>query len=90
MKLTVVTYGGPGEGLARIMVDGRQVGHAVTVWAPHKYNGAWQASLWPVADRRPGPDARVTLTRLRLAELRAELRRRLAEDGPWWSEQEPS
>lgn len=72
-------------GYAKIRADGIQVGYALTVWDGRDVQrGAWEAHLWPVAGVHEAGG--VTVKRLRLHELRAELRRRLDEGGPWWSE----
>jgi hypothetical protein len=72
------------QGLRRIMVDGTEVGRAYTVWSDRdRWQGSWEARL--IAD---GPDGDVTaaiVNRFRLRDLRAELQRRLDENGPWWS-----
>jgi hypothetical protein len=80
VKLTVV----PVEpGYAKIMSGAFQVGYALTVWDERDpLTGAWEAHLWSVAGCHEADGE--TVTRLRLAELRAELRRRLESDGPWW------
>jgi hypothetical protein len=73
---------GPGE--RRIIADGLRVGHAITEWDERDpWNGGWRAFLWATAGTRDGRDDR-TVYRFRLRELRAELERRLAEEGPWW------
>lgn len=72
-------------GNRRIVVDGQQTGHALTEWDERDHwNGAWRAYLWSSPG---GPDAGCSVTRkfLRLRELRAELKRRLEAEGPWWS-----
>jgi hypothetical protein len=77
VKLTMPSYD---PGACRIMVDGRKVGYALArFWD-------WEAFLWVEADQAD-PRAIVKdghVTRRTLRSLRAELRRRLAEDGPWW------
>lgn len=78
MRLTLPSIG---YGTCQIRVDGRQVGHVLgRYWD-------WQAFLWPTPDVRPYPCDR-TVERPRLRDLRAELRRRLDEDGPWWTEED--
>ena len=81
VKLTV----SPVEpGYAEIRADGIHVGYALTVWdARDEQRGAWEAHLWSVAGVHEAGG--VTVKRLRLHELRAELRRRVADEGAWWS-----
>jgi len=71
-----------GHGVCRILVNGHRVGVALG-----RYHD-WQAQLWPVPDatpdERPYP-CRTVVERRLLRDLRAELRRRLDEDGPWWT-----
>jgi hypothetical protein len=69
-------------GAAHIRVDGHTVGVALGTFT------AWQAHLWPVADQRFNPRKAETVTRPTLRDLRTELRRRLAEQGPWWTEED--
>jgi hypothetical protein len=72
-------------GKRRIMVDGQQVGIALTEWDERDHwNGAWRAYLWPSPGVSDAGWQDVTGKFLRLRELRAELERRLAETGPWW------
>jgi hypothetical protein len=79
-KVTIVSVE---PGYCTIMSGRVQVGYALTVWdARDPLNGAWEAHLWSVAGVHEADG--VVVLRLRLTELRAELRRRLAEDGPWW------
>ena len=71
-------------GSRRIMAGTRQVGLALTEWDDRdKWNGAWRARLWGTPFEY---DTQVAVTGkfLRLRDLRADLERRLAEDGPWW------
>lgn len=72
-------------GHRRIVAAGQRVGHCLTEWDERDHwNGAWRAYLWS----SPGvADAGCSVTRkfLRLRELRAELKRRLADEGAWWS-----
>jgi len=72
------------QGLRRIMAGGTEVGRAYTVWDDRdRWQGGWEARL--LAD--PGDlDSEAGIVRgFRLRDLRAELRRRLDADGPWWS-----
>ena len=81
MKLTLVSVE---PGLCRILADGMKVGHALAVWSnsgPH--HQAWEAHLY--ASLLYSDIDRDIVRRLRLGELRDELRTRLAEKGPWWT-----
>ena len=84
-RLTIpVLPGWEGDTSRPVQVDGYTVG-----WVLGRYRD-WEATLWPVPDERPGhPDTCETVTARRLSDLRTELRRRLAEDGPWWVEPPP-
>lgn len=67
-------------GSADIMFGRTIVGHVLGTFH------AWEAILWPHPNRRPNPRLCEVVERPLLRDLRAELRRRLAEDGPWWTE----
>jgi cytidylate kinase len=75
VKLTMPAYE---PGANRIIVDGRRVGTALA--SDHD----WTAHLAPVADIR-GRQHVDCVRAPSLRDLRTELRRRLAEDGPWWT-----
>jgi hypothetical protein len=75
VKLTMPSYD---HGAARIMVDGRQVGYALA------RNRDWRAYLWTTPDVMQHPPAE-TITLPTLGDLRAHLRRRLADQGRWWT-----
>lgn len=67
-------------GWALILADGLKVGHCVAGFS------SWTAYLWC----KPGDNftgyGDVPVSRPRLADLRAELRERVENKGPWWSE----
>lgn len=71
-------------GGARIIADGRhEVGRVLA-----EFTG-WRAFLWPEADPKPGqfnPHDVEAVWRLRLGDVRAALRERVAEKGPWWTD----
>lgn len=75
-----LTFPATDIGSADIRYGDRTVGHVLGTFH------AWEAVLWPVADQRPNPARCEVVERPLLRNLRAELRRRLDEDGPWWSE----
>lgn len=77
-----LTFPATDVGSADIMYGPTIVGHVLGTFH------AWEAILWPVANRRPNPQNCEVVERPLLRDLRADLRRRLAEDGPWWSEPE--
>ena len=74
-----LTFPAREPGARRIMAGKLQVGVCL---ADHLYR--WQASLWSVAGR---PDrGRAGIVRgSGLASLRDAVRKRVAEEGPWWS-----
>jgi hypothetical protein len=80
VRLTFPAYD---MGAARIIADGkRDVGHVLG-----EFTG-WRAYLWPEADLRPFqriPDPMESVWCLTLREVRAVLRERVAEKGPWWA-----
>lgn len=76
-----LTLPAAGFGIRRIVADDHQVGVA------RNHSGEWRGELWPVADQPPESPVD-TVERWGLTELRAELRRRLDEDGPWWTVRE--
>jgi hypothetical protein len=71
-------------GAARIDADGRQVGHVLADDVRQ-----WHARLWPRPDMRPFTmadlEAMETVICPTLREVRAVLRERVAEKGPWWT-----
>lgn len=70
-------------GFRYILAGGKRVGHVVDVWSDHDpWRGAWEATLYTAAGCPQCPGEKVCC--LRLADLREELRARLAEKGPWW------
>ena len=77
MKLTLPPYD---IGATDIRVDGRKVGYALG-----EFHG-WRAYLWADlagTEEYPDPSEQVYV-RGRLKDLRARLRARLEETGPWW------
>jgi hypothetical protein len=76
VKLTMPSYD---MGAAHIIVDGHHVGFALGNYRD------WSAFLAPVADQRCRAGGCEEIRRPQLRDLRTELRRRLAEDGPWWT-----
>jgi hypothetical protein len=79
VRLTFPSYDFGG---ARIIADGKQeVGRVLA-----EFTG-WRAFLWDQADPPPGqfnPHDMESVWRERLREVRAALRERFAEKGPWW------
>jgi hypothetical protein len=57
-----------------------QVGHCL---ADFRYR--WTAYLWAVPGR-PGMGFRGEVKGANLRQMRDEVRKRLADEGPWWSE----
>jgi hypothetical protein len=76
VKLTMPAYE---PGANRIIVDGHRVGFALG-----NYHD-WSAYLRPIADQQCRTGDCEEIRRPQLRDLRTELRRRLAEDGPWWT-----
>lgn len=72
------------EGWARIVADGVQVGHV-----NRGGNGRWQAWLWAHAGDHAGGNADVPVVRGRLGDVRAVLRERVEQRGPWWVAEYP-
>lgn len=73
-------------GARSIYVGRLKVGHAFTVWDDRdRWNGSWRAHLWCRASEVEYPGGAGVVKAFRLRDLRAELNRRLAEKGPWWS-----
>jgi hypothetical protein len=70
-------------GGAHIIADGRhEVGRILA-----EFTG-WRAFLWPQADPTPGqynPHDVEDVWRLKLGDIRAVLRERVAKEGPWWT-----
>ena len=76
-----------GDGIADILADGQLVGRAVRAWKQDELKcmvPAYDAELWVKADEAD-PEVTGRASRPTLRELRAELQRRLTEEGPWWS-----
>jgi hypothetical protein len=72
------------RGSCDIRVDGVKVGWAYTIWDDRDHwQGSWEARL--LADVTDRDVTAAIVNRFRLRDLRAELRRRLEVDGPWWS-----
>ena len=77
LRLTLPAYD---RGAADILADGRQVGIALA-----EFKG-WRAWLYLAAqDRRIRPEGCEEATGRTLGELRAALRKRVADEGPWWT-----
>lgn len=97
MKITLPPAG---VGLREVRADGLEVGSADRLWGHQPSGGnretpmtpAWHADLWASA-RESGscrnswctPRVKAKVIRTRLDELRAELQRKLDEEGPWWA-----
>lgn len=74
-----LTFPACGEGGACILADGVRVGHV------HRgSNGRWAAVLWNQAGSRDGGFADAPVVRPRLRDMRAYLRGRVEQRGPWW------
>jgi hypothetical protein len=80
-RLPWLTFPAYDVGAADILADGKSVGFALAEF----WN--WRAYLYPAAqDRRmPRPDECEEVTAGTLGELREALRKRFADEGPWWS-----
>jgi hypothetical protein len=79
MRLTFPAYD---IGAADILADGKGVGFCLD-----EGGGRWRAYLYPAAqDRRmPKPEGCEEVTGKTLAELRETLRKRVADEGQWWT-----
>jgi hypothetical protein len=67
-------------GAARIIADGKyEVGRVLG-----EFTG-WRAYLWPASHGQFDPYKVEEIWRLRLGEIRAVLRERVAIKGPWWT-----
>jgi hypothetical protein len=83
LTFPVCDFGG-----ARIIADGKhEVGRVLAGGRGLAGGYGWRAWLWPEADLRPGRadlHSVETVRRPTLREVRAVLRERVVEKGPWW------
>ena len=74
-----LTFPAVEPGWCSIRADGVLVGTAMA-----DFYLRWTARLWVVAEQRDTGKAGI-VERDSLRDLRAELRRRVEEEGPWWA-----
>jgi hypothetical protein len=77
MRLTVQSLY---PGMAAIVADGMDVGTVARLHGTVPPGEVWEALL----DDVPGGRIAERVYRPTLGAMRAELRRRITEDGPWW------
>jgi hypothetical protein len=78
-KPVLITFPGYDQGGTDIMSGGKRVGFTLAEHA------GWRAYLYPAAaDRHERPVDCEEVTARTLAELRRVLRKRVADEGPWW------
>jgi len=79
-KPVLITFPPYDAGTTDVRSGGKRVGIAVA-----EFGGHWRAYLFPEAtDRRIRTGGEEEVTAGSLAELRRVLRKRVADEGPWW------